>query len=220
MTGNLPITHPPLTRRGAGRPTKAQADARFEELLDTALDMFLEHGFELTTIEMIAVRMNMTKRTVYAKFPDKAALFLASVQRAIERQIVPADELRALDSGDLRETLRAIGRQRIGLVRTRNGLRLQRIINTESFRFPQLLMLNYNQSAKPVTDFIVELLEREAAAGQLRAADPKLAASVFLSMVVSGPVRQIVAGEPPAPDHIDALVDFAVDLFLDGMRPR
>ena len=45
----------PLTRRRAGRPTKEQAEARFEELLDTALDMFLEHGFELTTIEMIAI---------------------------------------------------------------------------------------------------------------------------------------------------------------------
>ena len=100
-----------------------------------------------------------------------------------------------------REHRDPIGRQRIGLVRTRNGLRLQRIINTESFRFPQLLMLNYNQSAKPVTDFIIELLEREAAQGRVRAADPRLAASVFLSMVVSGPVRQIVAGEPPAPDH-------------------
>lgn len=220
MNETLPLTRPPLTRRGAGRPTKEQAEARFEELLDTALDLFLEHGFELATIEMIAVQMNMTKRTVYAKFPDKAALFLASVQRAIERQIVPEDELRALDNGDLRATLRAIGRQRIGLVQTRNGLRLQRIINTESFRFPQLLMLNFNQSAKPVTDFIVELLEREAALGRVRAGDPKLAASVFLSMVVSGPVRQIVAGEPPAPEYIDTLVDFAVDLFLDGMRPR
>lgn len=208
------------TRKGAGRPTKEQAEARFEELLDTALDLFLQHGFELTTIEMIASAMNMTKRTVYAKFEDKSALFLASVQRAIERQIVPEQELRAFDDGDLRSTLRAIGRHRIGLVQTRNGLRLQRIINTESFRFPQLLMLNYNQSARPVTDFIIELLEREAAAGRVRTADPKLAASVFLSMVVSGPVRQIVAGAPPDAEHLDALVDFAVDLFLDGMRPR
>lgn len=211
---------PPLTRRGAGRPTKEQAEARFEELLDTALDMFLEHGFELTTIEMIAARMNMTKRTVYVKFEDKASLFLASVQRAIERQIVPEAELQALDQGDLRETLRALARQRIRLVQTRNGLRLQRIINTESFRFPQLLMLNFNQSARPVIDFIVDLLKREAAAGRVQPADPALAASVFLSMVVSGPVRQIVAGQPPSPEQIETLVEFAVDLFLDGMRPR
>lgn len=210
----------PPTRRSAGRPTREQAEARFEELLDTALDLFLEHGFELATIEMIATRMNMTKRTVYAKFPDKSALFIASVQRAIERQIVPPEALRALDRGDLRETLRAIGQQRIGLVMTRNGLRLQRIINTESFRFPHLLMLNYNQSGRPVTEFIVELLEREIARGAIRTADSMLAASVFLSMVVSGPVRQIVAGVPPEVDEIERIVDFAVDVFLDGMRAR
>lgn len=210
----------PLTRRGAGRPTREQAEARSEELLDTALDLFLEHGFELATIDMIAERMNMTKRTVYAKFPDKAALFMASVQRAIERQLVPREDLRALDQGDLRQTLRAIGMQRLSLVQTRNGLRLQRIINTESFRFPHLLMLNYNQSAKPVVDFIVDLLQREIDEGRMQAIDPAIAASVFLSMVVSGPARKIVAGEQPEPNEIEAIVEFAVNVFLDGIRPR
>ena len=57
----------PVIQRGAGRPTKAQAEARLEELLDSALDIFLERGFELATIEAIAARVNMTKRTVYAK---------------------------------------------------------------------------------------------------------------------------------------------------------
>ncbi len=210
----------PLTRRGAGRPTKEQAEARSEELLDTALDLFLEHGFELATIDMIAERMNMTKRTVYAKFPDKAALFMASVQRAIERQMVPREDLRALDKGDLRETLRAIGMQRLSLVQTRNGLRLQRIIATESYRFPHLMMLNYNQSARPVTDFIVELLQREVDEGKLPGVDPVMAAGVFLSMVVSGPSRKIVAGEQLEPNEIEAIVEFTVNVFLNGIRPR
>ncbi|MFM5906370.1 MAG: TetR/AcrR family transcriptional regulator [Novosphingobium sp.] len=207
----------PLTRRGAGRPTKEQAEARFEELLDTALDLFLEHGFELATIEMIAARMNMTKRTVYAKFPDKAALFQAAVQRAIERQIVPQDALRALDKGNLADTLRAIGHQRINLVRTRNGQRLQRIINTESYRFPDLLMLNYNQSAKPVASFIVELLKREMDAGRIRRTDPEMATGVFMSMVVGGTTRQIVSGDVPDAETVAQTVDFAVDLFLNGL---
>ncbi|MFM5931780.1 MAG: TetR/AcrR family transcriptional regulator [Novosphingobium sp.] len=210
----------PLSRRGAGRPTKEQAEARYEELLDTALDLFLEHGFELATIEMIAARMNMTKRTVYAKFPDKAALFQAAVQRAIERQIVPQDALQALDKGDLQETLRAIGHQRIGLVRTTNGQRLQRIINTESYRFPDLLMLNYNQSAKPVATFIAAILQREMDAGNLRRTDPAMATGVFLSMVVGGTTRQIVAGDVPDDQTVDRIVDFAVDLFLNGLNQR
>src|ERR1700735_4250963 len=79
---------PSTLRRGAGPPPPEQAEARHEELLDAALDLFLEHGFELTTIEMVAARVNMTKRTVYARYPDKASLFRGAVQRAIERQIV------------------------------------------------------------------------------------------------------------------------------------
>src|ERR1700730_17652404 len=92
-------------RRGAGRPTTEQAEARHGELLDAALDLFLEHGFELTTIEMVAARINMTKRTVYALHPQKARLFRGAVQRAIERQIVAQDVLEGFDEGAPAETL-------------------------------------------------------------------------------------------------------------------
>ena len=152
-------------RRGAGRPTTEQAEARHEELLDAALDLFLEHGFELTTIDMIAARINMTKRTVYARYADKAALFRGAVQRAIERQIVPRQVLEETDGGDLTETLAAIARLRIGQVMTPNGLRLQRIINTESYRFPEIFTANFEQSALPVMDFVAGLLDRAIAAG-------------------------------------------------------
>ena len=85
----------------------------------------------------------MTKRTVYARYADKASLFHAAVQRAIERQIVPQDVLAGFDKGDLAETLESIARLRIGQVMTPNGLRLQRIINTESYRFPEIFTDNY-----------------------------------------------------------------------------
>lgn len=208
------------TRRGAGRPTREQAEARFEELLDTALDLFLQHGFELTTIEMIATAMNMTKRTVYAKFEDKAALFLAAVQRAIERQIVPAGVLESLDRGDLAETLEAIGRLRIGQVMTANGLRLQHIIQTESYRFPQIAEANFEQSAKPVMDFVAYLLTRAMADGKIASTDPQQAASAFMSMVVGGQVRTIVIGRNPSKREIDERVRFTVGLLLNGLRPR
>ena len=152
-------------RRGAGRPTTEQAEARHGELLDAALDLFLEHGFELTTIEMIAARISMTKRTVYARYADKASLFRGAVQRAIERQIVPQHVLEGFDQGDLTETLASIARLRIGQVMTPNGLRLQRIINTESYRFPEIFTANFEQSAKPVIDFVAGLLDRAIAAG-------------------------------------------------------
>ena len=52
-------------------------------MLDTALSLFLDKGFEQTTIDLIAASVGMTKRTIYAKYEDKAALFRAAVERAI-----------------------------------------------------------------------------------------------------------------------------------------
>jgi len=207
-------------RHGAGRPTTEQAEARHEELLDAALDLFLEHGFELTTMEMIAARINMTKRTVYARYTDKASLFRAAVQRAIERQIVPQNVLEGFDAGDLTETLASVARLRIGQVMTPNGLRLQRIINTEGYRFPEIFTANLEQSARPVIDFVAGLLERAIAAGQISPTDSSLAASAFMSMVVGGQVRAIVSGRLPTPAEMDEKVHFTVRLLLDGLRPR
>jgi TetR/AcrR family transcriptional regulator, mexJK operon transcriptional repressor len=208
------------SRRGPGRPTRGQAEARHAEMLDTALDLFLEHGFELTTIEMIAARVNMTKRTIYARYPDKASLFRAAVQRAIERQIVPARVLAGFDDEDLAATLEAIARLRISQVMTPDGLRLQRIINTESYRFPEIFRANFEQSAKPVIDHVARLLERAAAAGTIGPTDPGLAASAFMSMVVGGQVRAIVSGLTPTPADLDEKVRFTVRLLLDGLRSR
>ncbi|MER5756348.1 TetR/AcrR family transcriptional regulator [Streptomyces sp. NPDC002088] len=207
-------------RGRAGRPTRAQAQARHEELLDTALDLFLEHGFEVATIEMIATRVSMTKRTIYARYPDKAGLFRTAIQRAIERQIVPQQVLEDLDRGDLVATLEAIARLRIRQVASPHGLRLQHIINTESYRFPEIFSAYFEQSTRPVIDYVAGLLDRAAAAGEIAPTNSGFAASAFMSMVVGGRVRAIVNGLAPTPEEIDEKVRFTVRLLLDGLRPR
>lgn len=217
MTESMEITTP---RPTAGRPTRDQAEARHRELLDTALDIFLDKGFEATTMEGVAAAVGMTKRTVYARYPDKAALFIATVQRAIERLIVADATLAALDTGDLEATLTAVARMRVAQVMTPAGLKLQRIINTQSYRFPQIFMMSYEQGAGPVIAFLADLLRRHDNAGAVCVDQPEMAANIFMSMVVSGPVRIIVSGNPLSQKEIDARIDFSVRLFLNGVRPR
>lgn len=210
----------PLARPRAGRPTREQAEARHEELLDCALDHFLDKGYEQATIEAIAGQVGMTKRTVYARYPDKAALFAAAVHRAIERYAIPDERIAATDCGDLEQTLRNIARLRIDIVSSPQGLKLQRIINTESYRFPTIFNELYEVGALPTVKFLARLLKRETEAGRLAIAEPGKAANVFMSMVVSGPARVIVSGNPLSDKEIDERVNFAVGLFLDGARPR
>jgi TetR/AcrR family transcriptional regulator, mexJK operon transcriptional repressor len=209
-----------MPRPGSGRPTAVQAQQRHDELLDNALDLFLDKGFEQATIEAIAAAVGMTKRTVYARYANKAALFKAAVQRSIERLIVPPATIEALDTGDIAATLAAVARLRIDQVMTPAGLKQQRIINTESYRFPEIFIMAYEQNTRPIVDFLAGLLRRETASGALSVTDPNRAAVVFLSMVVSGPVRVIVSGNRLTRAEIEDRLQFAIRLFLDGARAR
>lgn len=204
----------------AGRPTREQAAARHAALLEHALEHFLERGYEQATIEAIAAAVSMTKRTVYARYPDKAALFLAAVRRGVEGVAVTDARIAAALDPDLARTLTNIARLRIDVVGTPRGLRLQRIINAESYRFPALIGIYYARATEPTVLALAAVLRRATAAGALALDDPVLAANVFLGMAVSGPVRFILSGNALAPEALEARIAFAVRLFLDGARRR
>jgi AcrR family transcriptional regulator len=209
-----------IPRAKAGRPTRQQAVARHDELLDCALDHFLDRGYEAATIEAIAAAVGMTKRTVYARHADKTALFRAAVHRAIARYAITDERIEATDCGDLEQTLHNIARLRIDLVSSTQGLKLQRIINTESYRFPEIFTEVYEIGTLPTIRFLARLLRRETQAGRLAIDEPAKAANVFMSMVVSGPVRIIVSGNPLPQAEIDERITYAVRLFLIGAKPR
>ena len=208
------------TRPGAGRPTREQAERRHEELLDRALELFLERGFEVATIDAIAADVGMTKRTVYGLYPDKKALFKATVQRAIERWMIPLETLRAAETDDLEETLRAVARIRIRNAISPAGLRLTRILNAEAYRFPDLYKVAYEQGMRPTIEYLVDLLRRHSKEGAIKLTKPDLAAAAFLSMVVGGPTRVFVWGGSLSEEEIEERIRYCVRLFLDGSRRR
>src|SRR3546814_13262293 len=103
----------------------------------------------MTTIDAIAAAVGMTKRTVYTRYPDKNALFGAAVQRAIERWIIPAEVLDALDPDDLEGTLTAVAGLRMRNANSADGLRLQHILSAESYRFPEIFTPAYDPGTVP-----------------------------------------------------------------------
>jgi AcrR family transcriptional regulator len=179
--------------------------------------MFLDRGFELTTIEAIAAQLGMTKRTVYARYEDKAALFKAAVRQAIDRWTMAGDGLKEQDTGELASTLTAIARARVAHLLSPQGLQLQRILNTESYRFPELALQANDQGSTPVVAFLADVLARYANAGTITVERPHMAAAVFLSMVSGGQVRTTVTGMTADPEGIEDRIAFSVDLFLKGL---
>jgi TetR/AcrR family transcriptional repressor of mexJK operon len=209
-----------VERPGVGRPTRAQQEQRHEELLNVALDIFLERGFEQTTMEEIAVQVGMSKRTVYARYADKAALFKATVKRAIERYTVPTEALEAIATDDLEETLIAIARLRISNVATPVGTKLQRILSAQSYRFPELFNISFQEGTGPTIRYLCDLFARLTERGVVKVDEPRRAATAFLSLVAGGPTRIIVSGNKLADAEIETHIRFAVRLFLVGIRPQ
>lgn len=210
----------PARAKGPGRPTRAEANARHELLLDRAFEVFLDKGFEQATIDGIAASVHMTKRTVYARYEDKAALFRAAVQRAVDRWVIPVEAMRAVETDDLEETLTGIARIRVATAMSPSGMQMQRILNAETYQFPDIYRLYYEQGTRPAITFIAEVLERHAEAGAIRVDDAEELARAFLSLVVSGPALGAIWGAVLDEEAVEKRIGFCIRLFLDGVRPR
>jgi AcrR family transcriptional regulator len=218
-TGSIRDTaNPP--RPTAGRPTREQARQRQEELLEGALDIFLEYGFESATMEQIATSIGMSKRTVYAYYADKEALFRAAVGRAIERYRIPREAFEAVASDDLEATLRAVGHLRVRNVSDPVSLKLQRALAAQAHRFPDLFTAAFERGVSPTVAFLVDLFARHEARGEIMVNDPERAAVAFITLVVGGSARIIIAGAPLSDEEIKARITYGVDLFLNGIRAR
>jgi len=168
----------------------------------------------------IAAVASMSKRTLYARYEDKADLFRVAVERAVERYTVPREALEAVACDDLEETLKAVARIRIANLATPAGIRLQRILNAQSHRFPHLLAAAFEEGAGPTLDFLTDLFVRHNASGDTDICDPRRAAIAFISLVVGGPARLIISGGHLSEEDIESSVHFSVQLFLTGVRRR
>jgi AcrR family transcriptional regulator len=69
-----------------GRPPNRQLrDQRRHAILDTALKLFAEHGYDATDTQMLSDSLGVGKGTLYRHFASKQELFAAAVNRSIDR---------------------------------------------------------------------------------------------------------------------------------------
>lgn len=201
--------------RRPGRPTLSN-----EELLDTALDLFLEKGFERTSIEAICSAAGMAKRTVYARYGDKTTLFQAAITRAIDEWIVPVSQLRASETDDLEETLLRIGQILLTNILSPAGLRLLRLTNAVSGTMPEIAANNTQMGTGPTLAYLADFFSRRLLAENAPAGDADEAALAFLHLVVGGPANTAAWGVVLDEEAVARHARYCVRLFLHGLLPR
>jgi AcrR family transcriptional regulator len=205
-------------RGRGGRPSRLESAQLSDRILDVATALFLGDGFRATSIEAVARRAGISKRTFYHRFRGKEVLFEAVVRRLVARWTPPFDA--ALFEGpSLAETLHRAAEYMLRVALTPEALALHRMVIAEAPRFPGPARILHELGAAAGIERVARLLEHEIASGALRAIDPRFAAEQFILMVVDGPRRRALGlGAPLGASDLREWVDRSVGLFLDGCR--
>jgi AcrR family transcriptional regulator len=214
-----PASGRPAARSRAGRPSREQAAQLRERILEVATELLFAHGYGGTSIEAIARRAGVSKRTFYQRFADKPALMSAVIVRLID-SLRPPPEVPLIEGEGLHQMLVHLGSLILHAALSPRVLQLQRLIVAESSRFPDLAAaVARSGGRREAVTLIAELLARQAPAPGIAAGDASFAAQQFLQMIVSLPQsRALGLGGPMAPAELDAWVRDTVALFLEGCR--
>jgi TetR/AcrR family transcriptional repressor of mexJK operon len=207
-----------LRRRG-GRPTKDEAARLGLRIVDAATELFFTLGYGATTIEAVARRARISKRTFYHRFENKSVLLRAVVHRTIERLRPPAD-VPLVQGANLQEILHRLAALILRAALSAPAIALHRLIVAESRRFPTLATVVASQGAsEEAIRLIAGVLEREADAGKIALDNPTFAARQFLQMVIAVPQNRAMGlGTPMTSAEVDAWSRDVVNLFVNGCR--
>src|SRR5437899_825969 len=127
----------PSKRRGKPR-WQRRKDARPEEILAAALDVFVERGFARARLEEVARRAGVTKGTIYLYFKSKEALFKAVVRGTIVPVIAQGEALAQSFTGSARDLVEQLVRSYWTLVGETRLAGIPKLMMAEAATFPAL----------------------------------------------------------------------------------
>ncbi|MEU6630288.1 TetR/AcrR family transcriptional regulator [Streptomyces parvus] len=155
------------------------AEEKRGAIVRAATRLFLENGYDRTSLARIAEAAGVSKATLFKQFPTKAALFDAIVTASWDS----GREGEQPPAGDPEAGLTAIGLRYTELLGRPGMADLFRIVIAELPRFPELGEAQFQRGKLPYFDAVRRYLEAEHAAGTIDCREPELAATQFLGMV-------------------------------------
>ena len=214
-----------IRRGGGGRPTREEAETRDVRLLDVATRLFLERGFDGTSIDAVAEAAGVSKPTVYARYHDKRDLFAAVLRGRIRKWLAPvsaAAEAEAIETSpkSIKTTLHELSRHMVAYTLAPEAGALQRILSAQAVQFPELAKRANEEGWLRAVRGVSTILRQSAASGHIKVGDPELAADMFLNLVLGHCKRLTLYGIATDPETAERHRKAAVDFFLSGIRSK
>jgi AcrR family transcriptional regulator len=187
-------------------------------IIAAARDMFLAEGYDGMTMDGVAARCGMSKKTLYRLFSSKQALLTEIVsQHRVAMVALPGD----YDHLSVEEALEAIFRLDISDEEDRERLALLRLMKTESTRSKEVFDILMVHAAGEASRLLKEWISQQCGKGILQTDDVPLTVEILFDMTFGAIVKKWEPGcELPTHSDRKSKMRLAIKLFVNGCRPR
>ena len=204
-------------------PRQRRKDARPQELLDAALELFVEKGFAATRSEEVAARAGVAKGTLYRYYPSKNELFMAMVRDNLSVHIAESAAQAAQYEGPIAELLYLMMQAWWAKVGHGNAGVVCKIMMIEARNFPDLARFYVNEVIRPSQSLIGGLVERGIRSGEFRAVPVEATVHMLIAPMLHLMLHEHSFGEHDLRCHTmssEELLDAQMALLLHGLLAR
>jgi AcrR family transcriptional regulator len=197
-------------------------DARPGEILDAALDLFVEKGFAATRLEDVAQRAGVSKGTVYLYFDSKEDLFKAVIRSGMVRAIEEAERRVAAYPGSAADLLRELYTawwQNIGGTKLAG---IPKLMISEAQNFPELARFYYEEVIQRGSQLFARTVERGIERGEFRRVNVDHTVRAIVAPLIMRAILEHSFLPCAGPEDFDvpAYFEHTLGLVLDGLRTR
>jgi TetR/AcrR family transcriptional regulator, mexJK operon transcriptional repressor len=187
-------------------------------ILDAARDVFLDCGYRVTTMDVVAQAAGVSKATVYALFTSKDRLFAEMIEREGHHQTAAIDTTADAPATDV---LRRFATDAAALLLSASNTAMSRTVSSESGRSPEVGRLFYANGPDRLIGRLAGYLAQAMKRGELRKANSRLAAAQFLAVIVGDLQLRLAMGlAPPSPAEQRSVVKAGVEMFIRAYQPE
>jgi len=197
-------------------------DARPQELLDAALDLFVERGFSATRSEDVAARAGVSKGTLYLYYPSKEELLKEVIRHNVINQITEGMQIIRDFDGTTPELLAMVLRlwwERIGETRASGIVKL---MTSEVRNFPEIAQFYVDEVVNPSNQMLAQVIQRGVDRGEFRDVNVVEVVHALVGPLVFLALNKHSLGACSAAFLLEpkVVIGALVDMVLYGLVPR
>jgi len=205
----------------APRRRQRRKEARPSEIIDAALELFVEHGFGATRMDDVARRAGVAKGTLFVYFPTKQDLFRAAAQTVTAVNLDRLQQIAANLDRPINEVVPALLAHAASLADTRVPA-LIRMLISEARQFPDLAQVWHDEVVSEVLGLLSALVQKAQMRGELIAGDPQLLAFSIIGPMFSGIIfREVLRDTDARLPDLHRLAAQHAEIVMRGLHnPR